>query len=120
MNVTIAAPRGAFGMRTAGAFPRAKGGVCLEGIVGTGTDTGVPVVHAVTLGAVGPAAGPVFVMRKRVAPAVWRAGQALSGQPLSGSAVLDRMTVRTHYNYTTRVIANGDDAPGPHRRRVPV
>jgi hypothetical protein len=110
MNVTIAAPRGVFGMRSPGAFPRVTGGVCLDGVNGTVTGTGVPSSHAVA-----PAAGSAFGMRKRVAAAVWRAGQPFSAQTLLGHA-----SVRTQYNYTTRVIANGDDAPGPHRRRVPV
>jgi hypothetical protein len=60
------------------------------------------------------AAAPVFGPRQRVNPA-WVLGQ----KPFS-QAVHAQKTVRKHNIYMTRVLANGGDAVGPHRRRVPV
>ncbi len=115
LTETMIASRDGFGLRTMGAFPHVRGEVCLEG--GTGliaTVTAARVTGAVTAGAVASAGAPAFSARKRVSPA-WALGQAPFGQVASA-----QKTVRTHDIYMTRVIANGEGALGPHRRRTPV
>jgi hypothetical protein len=65
-------------------------------------------------GAVFCAAAPVCSARKWQNPA-WVPGQT----PFSQVAHVQK-TVLKHNIYMTRVLANGGDATGPHRRRVPV
>jgi hypothetical protein len=120
MNQTIAASHGYFGVPTLGAFWRVPGAVRPEGVVGTVADsTGTTVAHAVTAKPVVSAAVPGLGGRKRVS-AVSATGQPSLGQPPFGQRAFGHTAVRKQYIYMTRVVANGDDAPGPHRWRVPV
>jgi hypothetical protein len=115
LSETIIASCERFGLRTPGAFPHVRGEVRLEGVARPRTAViGVPVTGAVAAGAVFTAVASVSGPRTRVNPA-WVLGQ----KPFSQVDHV-RKTVRKHNNYMTRVIANGGDAMGPHRRRVPV
>jgi len=115
LSETIIASCDRIGLRTPGAFPHVRGEVRLEGVAGPSTAvTGAPATGAVAVGAVFSAAAPVSGPRKRVNPA-WVLGQT----PFSQVDHVQK-SVRKHNNYMTRVIANGGDAMGPHRRRVPV
>ena len=125
LSETIIASCDRIGLRTPGAFPHVRGEVRLEGVAGPSTAvTGAPATGAVAVGAVAvgavaagavfSAAAPVSGPRKRVNPA-WVLGQT----PFSRVDHVQK-SVRKHNNYMTRVIANGGDAMGPHRRRVPV
>jgi hypothetical protein len=116
LSETIIASCEHSGLRTLGAFPHVRGEVRLEGVARPRTAViGAPVTGAVAAGAVFPAVTtPVCGPRARVNPA-WVLGQ----KPFSQVDHVQK-TVRKHNNYMTRVIANGGDAMGPHRRRVPV
>jgi hypothetical protein len=115
MNQTIAALHGFFGMPTPGAFRQVPGAVCPEGAAGTVTDsTGTTVRHAVTARPVVSAVVPGLGARKRVSAVPTIA------QPSFGQRPFGHRTVRKQYIYMTRVAASGDDAPGPHRWRVPL
>jgi hypothetical protein len=114
LTETITARSGRHGLCAPGAFPHVRGDVRLEGSTGPRmTVTGTPGTGIPAAGAVFSAAAPVNSARKRVNPA-WLLAKA----PFSQAHV--QKTVRTHNIYMTRVLANGGDAMGPHRRRVPV
>jgi hypothetical protein len=111
---TNIASSGRFGLRTPGAFPHVRGEVRLEGLARPRMAvTGVPGTGAGAAG-VFSAVAPLCSARKRMNPA-WVPGQTPFSQ-----VVHVQKTVLKHNIYMTRVLANGGDATGPHRRRVPV
>jgi hypothetical protein len=70
-----------------------------------------------------PTAGlPAFAVRKR-AKCAWSAVSPVSvvlGQQTIRTQTIRTQRIYTQHIYMTYVTANGDDALGPHRRRVPV
>jgi hypothetical protein len=114
LTETITASSGRSGLCAPGAFPHVRGEVRLEGVTGPRMAvTGGLGTGAAAAGAAFSAGAPVNSPRKRVNPA-W----VLVKTPFSQPHV--QKTVLTHNIYMTRVLANGGDATGPHRRRVPV
>jgi hypothetical protein len=112
---TNIASSGRIGLRAPGAFPHVRGEVGLEGLARPRMAvTGMPGTGAVAAGAVFRAAALGCSARTWQSPA-WVPGQT----PFSQVAHVQK-TVRKHNIYMTRVLANGGDATGPHRRRVPV
>ncbi len=111
LTETNIASRGGIGQRVPGAFPHVQGEVRLESVTGPRVAvTRAWVTGAMAAGATFSAVAPIAGARKRVNPA-WGPGQT----PVSPVA-----HARKHDIYMTRVTANGGDAMGPHRRRVPV
>jgi len=114
------ASRGVVGLPTLGAFSDVSGELRARGVgvitVGTGAPAGASTVVASTV-----------VASTVVANAVVAAGvpaanvrEHVNAAPFSTPSALGQATVRKQNTYMTRFIANGGDAPGPHRWRVPV
>ncbi len=142
---SLAAPRGVVELPTPGAFSHVRGGMCPAGAAGTSTvNTGAPVAGAVAANAAvanavvanavvanaavanaAVAAGvPAANVREQVNTVPFTAprtlGRATLGRATLGQTTSVHVTVRRRNTYMTRFIANGGDAPGPHRWRVPV
>lgn len=103
---SIAAECGTYCLPTPGAFAGVPGSTRRSDVT-----CGIAATPWLARSTSGPAAGDsVFAARKR-----------RSLTPSLAAKVLGHTTVRKQqHNYMTRVIANGDGVPGPHRRRVPV
>ena len=124
------ASRGVVGLPTLGAFSHVSGELRPRGVgvitVGTGAPAGASTGVASTVVASTGVASTV-VASTVVANAVVAAGvpaanvrEHVNAAPFSTPSALGQATVRKQNTYMTRFIANGGDAPGPHRWRVPV
>lgn len=89
--------------------------------VGTGAPAGASTGVAST-GVASTVVASTVVANAVVAAGVPAANvrEHVNAAPFSTPSALGQATVRKQNTYMTRFIANGGDAPGPHRWRVPV